>query len=139
VVTILENDPRAAVATLARPIRAAAELDDPACVKVVRDHRQRALYFSRGRIPFARQWDEQLLHAEPPRFLAHVGIYAYRREFLLELPQLPTSNLEDAEKLEQLRFLEAGCRIRVGMTEHSAAGIDTWEDYRAFVSRVGNC
>jgi 3-deoxy-manno-octulosonate cytidylyltransferase (CMP-KDO synthetase) len=110
-------------------------LEDPACVKVVCDGQGRALYFSRSPIPHAREWDEQLLHAEPPVFLQHIGLYAYRRDFLLQLAQMPPHRLEQVERLEQLRVLAAGIPIQVGTILERAIGIDTPADYRAFVDR----
>ncbi len=94
-------------------------------MKVVFDHRGRALYFSRSLIPFARQWDDRLLTDDPPHFYQHIGLYAYRREFLLRLAELPTSPLENLEKLEQLRVLEAGHEILVGVIDEPTIGIDT--------------
>lgn len=135
VAQLLETTPDASIATLVAPIRERERLDDPACVKVVRDTAGRALYFSRSPIPHARSWDEALLASDPPVFLQHIGIYAYRREFLLGLKDLPPSPLEDLEKLEQLRFLQAGHQIMVGLIEHAPKGIDTPADYRAFVGR----
>jgi 3-deoxy-manno-octulosonate cytidylyltransferase (CMP-KDO synthetase) len=71
----------------------------------------------------------------PPHFYRHVGLYAYRRKFLLELAQMQPSELEQIEKLEQLRALQAGFPILVGVVTYSSVGIDTAEDYRAFVQR----
>lgn len=136
VVELLEQNPQAVMATLATPIRTREKLADPACVKVVFDSRGRALYFSRSQIPFARQWDDRLLGEDPPHFYQHIGLYAYRRNFLLGLAQMPTSPLENLEKLEQLRVLEAGYEILVGVIEEPTIGIDTEADYRAFVARV---
>jgi 3-deoxy-manno-octulosonate cytidylyltransferase (CMP-KDO synthetase) len=135
VVELLETNPTASIATLAAPIRDSARLSDPATVKVVRDNRGRALYFSRSPIPHARSWDDAHLASNPPLFLQHIGIYAYRREFLLRLESLDRSPLEEIEKLEQLRFLQAGYEIMVGTIEHAPKGIDTPSDYRAFVQR----
>jgi 3-deoxy-manno-octulosonate cytidylyltransferase (CMP-KDO synthetase) len=135
VTALLESRPAAQVATVAAPIRNRERLEDPACVKVVRDFQQRALYFSRSPIPHARSWDASLLQSDPPVFLQHIGLYAYRREFLMHLPSLPASPLEQIEKLEQLRFLQAGCEVLVGLTEHAPKGIDTPADYRSFVQR----
>lgn len=135
VIELLESDPAADVATMATPIRNRQQLNDPACVKVVCDQSGKALYFSRSPIPYAREWQDELLSSDPPHFLQHIGIYAYRRSFLLELEQLPPSPLERLEKLEQLRFLQAGRQIRVGVIPHAAAGIDTEADYRSFVER----
>jgi 3-deoxy-manno-octulosonate cytidylyltransferase (CMP-KDO synthetase) len=96
----------------------------------------RALYFSRAPIPFCRDRDPaEILSTEHP-WMLHIGIYAYRREFLLELTQLPPSRLEQLEKLEQLRALEAGARIQVAIVEHHSVGIDTPEDYARFVARL---
>jgi 3-deoxy-manno-octulosonate cytidylyltransferase (CMP-KDO synthetase) len=139
VVELLECHPGAVMSTLATPIRQRRPLEDPACVKVVRNDRDEALYFSRSPIPRAREWDDALLSREPPCFLQHVGLYAYRREFLLKLGQLPPSPLEELEKLEQLRVLSAGHSILVAVIDEATRGIDTWEDYRAFVSRVAMC
>jgi len=105
VIRLLEEDPQAVMSTLATPIRSRRQLEDPACVKVVFDHRGRALYFSRSPIPHPRQWDDRLLLANPPHFYQHMGLYAYRREFLLRLAEMPQSELERIEKLEQLRAI----------------------------------
>ena len=134
-VGLLEQNPEAAMSTLATPIRSRRQLEDPACVKVVFDARGRAMYFSRSVIPHPRQWDNRLLAANPPLFHQHVGLYAYRREFLLRLAAMPQSGLETTEKLEQLRVLEAGYPIVVGVVDEPTFGIDTPEDYRAFVER----
>lgn len=133
---LLERHPTAVMATLATPIRSRQKLDDPACVKVVFDDRGRALYFSRSPIPHARAWYDGLLTENPPHFHQHIGLYAYRREFLLRLAQLPRSDAEKLESLEQLRVLAAGFEILVGVIDEPTIGIDTPEDYRAFVSRV---
>lgn len=135
VIELLERRPDAPMATLAAPIRARRMLDDPACVKVVFDASGRAIYFSRSPIPYPRQWDDTLLQSEPPIWHLHLGIYAYRRDFLLELAALPPSRLEQTEKLEQLRVLEAGGTILVGVVPRPSQGIDTAEDYQAFVAR----
>ena len=134
-VRLLEENPEALMSTLATPIRSREKLLDPACVKVVFDGRNRALYFSRSPIPHAREWDGRLLDADPPLFFQHLGLYAYRRDFLLSLADLPPSSLERTEKLEQLRVLEAGHSIAVAVVSQATLGIDTPHDYRAFVKR----
>jgi 3-deoxy-manno-octulosonate cytidylyltransferase (CMP-KDO synthetase) len=134
-IELLERQPDAVMSTLATPIRSRRQLEDPACVKVVFDHRQRALYFSRSPIPRAREWDEALLLAEPPHFYQHVGLYAYRRDFLLKLAGMPPSSLERVEKLEQLRVLQAGYSIIAGVIDEPTFGIDTPDDYAAFVAK----
>ena len=135
VMQLLESDPKAQVATLATPIRTKMDLEDPACVKVVRAADGSALYFSRSVIPYPRSWNDELLVMTPASFLQHLGIYAYRREFLLRLDQMQSSDLEQIEKLEQLRFLQAGCRIVVGVVPKSPRGIDTREEYENFKAR----
>jgi len=135
VIKLLEDEPGAVMSTLATPIRRREQLEDPACVKVVFDRRGRAMYFSRSPIPFARDGADRFLGAAPPVFFQHIGLYAYRREFLLKLAEMPPSALERAEKLEQLRVLEAGYSILVGVVDEASVGIDTPEDYRAFAER----
>jgi 3-deoxy-manno-octulosonate cytidylyltransferase (CMP-KDO synthetase) len=136
VVQMLQHHPDVPMATLATPIRSQLQLEDPACVKVVFDVRGRAMYFSRSVIPRPRQWDDALLQATPARFYQHVGLYAYRRDFLLGLSRQPPSALEQTEQLEQLRVLQAGHPILVGVVEEATFGIDTLADYRAFVKRT---
>ena len=92
----------------------------------------RAIYFSRSVIPYDR---ERAGVGEVGDYLRHIGIYAYRREFLLRLTALPQTPLEKLEKLEQLRALENGYTILVGRVEHTCEGIDTPEQYTAFVRR----
>lgn len=136
VVELLERNPLAQMATLATPIRDRAKLLDASCVKAVFSPIDgRALYFSRAPIPHAREWRDELLTAEPPCFYQHLGLYAYRREFLMELARLPRTPLEKLENLEQLRVLEHGHAIMVGVVDEPTVGIDTPEDYRAFVAR----
>jgi 3-deoxy-manno-octulosonate cytidylyltransferase (CMP-KDO synthetase) len=135
VVALLEDDPEAPMATLATPIRAESTYRDPSCVKVVCTRRGRALYFSRSPIPCHRDGRPDATPGKPPVAYLHLGLYAYRREFLLRLGALPPSPLEDAEKLEQLRVLDAGYPIAVGLVDEPSIGIDTPEDYRRFVER----
>ncbi|MGN6226400.1 MAG: 3-deoxy-manno-octulosonate cytidylyltransferase [Dyella sp.] len=121
----------APMATLATPIADAHELFDPNVVKLVRDARGRALYFSRAPLPWARDAfaaDRQSLPAEVP-FLRHIGIYAYRAGFLRQYTGLVRTPLEQAESLEQLRVLEHGHAIAVRLTpEPFPPGIDTEAD-----------
>jgi len=135
VVQLLEDQPGAVMATLATPIRRRQQLEDPACVKVVFDDQGKALYFSRSVIPHPRQWDDAMLDSETGCFFQHIGLYAYRRDFLLHLAQLPPAALECVESLEQLRVLAAGETILVGVCDEPTVGVDTEEDYRAFVRR----
>ncbi len=134
-VQLLVDCPEASMSTLATPIRSREVRDSNSCVKVVCGADGRALYFSRSLIPFCRDQNaDELLERDSP-WLLHLGLYAYRREFLLGLTKKPVSRLEKLEKLEQLRALEAGARIQVGVVEHPAVGIDTPEDYARFVAR----
>jgi len=138
VISLLQNNPNAAMATLATPIREREKLLDPACVKVVMAPIQngaRALYFSRAPIPHAREWRDELLQADPPHFFQHLGLYAYRRDFLLKFASLRRTPLEQLENLEQLRALEHGHEILVGIVDEPTIGIDTPADYAAFVAR----
>lgn len=114
-------DPTIEMSTLCRPLED-AEAANPHIVKVVRDARGFALYFSRSPIPFLRDAE-----AATPRW-AHVGLYVYRRDTLLRLARLAPTPLECAESLEQLRALEHGIRIAVVETTHAAAGVDTPDD-----------
>jgi len=134
-VELLERNRWAGMSTLATPIRSKDKLNDPSCVKVIFDDHHRALYFSLAAIPFARNWHDSLLREDPPHFHQHIGLYAYRREFLLKLAELPRAELECLESLEQLRVLQAGYAILVGLIDEPTIGIDTAEDYRDFVER----
>jgi 3-deoxy-manno-octulosonate cytidylyltransferase (CMP-KDO synthetase) len=120
------------MATLAVPIADRETYLSPNVVKVVCDDNGRALYFSRSPIPMVRDGEPDFL-ARPARFLQHLGVYAYRREFLLKIAATPPHPLELSEKLEQLRVLGAGGTIRVGLVEHAHRGIDTPADYAEFV------
>lgn len=126
---LLEQHAWAEMATLATPEGAASQ-NDPNAVKVLVSPGQRALFFSRAPLV----WDRD---AARPRAscLRHIGIYAYRRRFLLAYQDLPRSCLEQSEKLEQLRALEAGHGIACAIVEGAAAGIDCRSDYDAFLQR----
>jgi 3-deoxy-manno-octulosonate cytidylyltransferase (CMP-KDO synthetase) len=113
------SDPFIEVATLCHNV-SLAEANSPSTVKVVVDSNGDALYFSRSLIPYARD-------AAVVQYLKHMGIYGYRRKVLEKYNQLPDSLLEQAEKLEQLRLLEAGIRIRTFRVESNAPGVDTAE------------
>ncbi|MDR0327229.1 MAG: 3-deoxy-manno-octulosonate cytidylyltransferase [Planctomycetaceae bacterium] len=135
-VQMLIDHPDAVMSTLATPIRDRQQLEDAACVKVVFDAKHRALYFSRSVIPHPRGGlREEHLASSPPLFYQHIGLYAYRREFLLRLSSLPQSDLEKTESLEQLRVLHHGYSIMVGVVDETTVGIDTPDDYQRFVER----
>lgn len=123
------------IASLARPFDPALGFDalfDPNLVKVVMGDRGNALYFSRSIIPYVRStdWKHWL---EKTTFYTHVGIYAYRRDVLNRIAELPQAPLETAESLEQLRWLSAGYRIRMAITDEPTIGIDTPADLEAAV------
>ncbi|HXG11719.1 MAG TPA: 3-deoxy-manno-octulosonate cytidylyltransferase [Gemmataceae bacterium] len=128
-------EPLPDIVTVAVPLAAGdPALEEPSAVKVVLNHRSEALYFSRAPIPYLRPGGR----APQPRALRHVGIYAYSRQFLVGYPGLAASPLELCECLEQLRFLQAGARIRVLVKPEppdGLRGIDTYDDYRQFVAR----
>jgi len=117
----------AQMSTLAVPIHSREELFDPNAVKVVRDPHDHALYFSRAPIPWPRDQAQGLEFPGP--WLRHIGIYGYRAGFLRTIAALPPGALEQLESLEQLRVLEAGHKIAVGITpEPFPPGVDTPED-----------
>jgi 3-deoxy-manno-octulosonate cytidylyltransferase (CMP-KDO synthetase) len=120
------------MATLAVPIADRDTYLSPNVVKVVCDDRGRALYFSRSPIPMGRDGEPDF-SARPSQFLQHLGLYAYRREFLLRLASTPQHPLERLERLEQLRVLGSGGTIRVGIVAVAHRGVDTPEDYAEFV------
>ena len=123
----LFDDPRTQIATLGKHFETMEAVANPNSPKIVTDLDGYALYFSRSVIPFVRGTEHGQWLAQFP-FVKHIGLYAYRREVLAEITQLPQSPLELAESLEQLRWLQNGYRIRVGLTDVETIGIDTPED-----------
>jgi 3-deoxy-manno-octulosonate cytidylyltransferase (CMP-KDO synthetase) len=119
----LASDPSVRMGTLGTPLDAAADLVNPNAVKVLVDRQGFALYFSRAPVPYRRESGEPLAAV-----LRHVGLYVYRRDFLLTLASLPRTPLERQESLEQLRALEHGYRIRVVETAYASVSVDTPED-----------
>ena len=119
----LLDDPGLPMVTLKKKIEDPREITDPNVVKVVTDREGYALYFSRSTLPYVRQQG-----GEPATVYKHIGLYGYRRDFLLSYSDLPQGPLEKAERLEQLRALENGHRIRVVETEYESLGVDTPED-----------
>lgn len=123
------------MATLATPLADDNERHNPNVVKVVTDRSGKALYFSRAPIPWLRdpgKDGQSVIQSFPFLPLRHLGMYAYRGEFLQAFKNLPPSPLEQTEKLEQLRALEHGYSIAVGITEEATIGVDTLEDLEAF-------
>jgi 3-deoxy-manno-octulosonate cytidylyltransferase (CMP-KDO synthetase) len=134
-VELLQNDKTAQMATLVTQSKNPTDIENPNIVKCVVSANNRALYFSRLPIPYNR--DNAGL-GQSRNYLQHLGLYAYRRDFLLEITQKPQTPLELSEKLEQLRALEYGYDIAVAKVSHRAQGIDTPEQYAEFVKRMKN-
>lgn len=149
VVQLLLDDPEAEMGTVCRRIERADDLWDPNVVKVVFDEQGNALYFSRSPIPFHRDlWasssnnrGNNSVDMNAVICYKHMGLYGYRRDFLLHYASMAPTRLELIEKLEQLRVLENGYRIKVAVTPHDSVGVDTPEDLERvrdlFLSRGG--
>jgi 3-deoxy-manno-octulosonate cytidylyltransferase (CMP-KDO synthetase) len=114
----LLEEPAIPMGTLKKRIEDPREITDPNVVKVVTDRFENAIYFSRSTIPFARD-------STPLTHFKHIGLYVYRRDFLMRYPDMPVGPLEQAERLEQLRALENGFKIRVVETDYESLGVDT--------------
>jgi 3-deoxy-manno-octulosonate cytidylyltransferase (CMP-KDO synthetase) len=143
VAQLLVDNPDYPMATLVAPFENAADIANPNIVKVVvtqnAEHRtqnlpERAIYFSRSVIPYDRQKEGI---GDLKQYFRHLGIYTYRKDFLLKITKLPQTPLEKIEKLEQLRAIENGYGILVGKVKHTCDGIDTPEQYTEFVKRMG--
>ncbi|HUV67306.1 MAG TPA: 3-deoxy-manno-octulosonate cytidylyltransferase [Sedimentisphaerales bacterium] len=129
---LLVEHPDYPMATLAAAFQSAEQIADPNIVKVITNRKSRAIYFSRSPIPYDR---ERRGVGDVGQYLRHIGIYAYRKNFLREITNLPQTPLEKTEKLEQLRAIEHGYGILVGKVKHTCEGIDTPEQYAEFVKR----
>jgi len=129
---MLMDNPDCPMATLAAEFQNAGQVSDPNIVKVIIGRNNKAIYFSRSPIPYDR---EKSGVGDVRQYLRHIGIYAYRKKFLLEITALPQTPLEKIEKLEQLRAIENGYSILVGKVKHTCDGIDTPEQYAEFVKR----
>ncbi len=125
------DDPATDIATLVKPFSASdgfAAVENPNSPKVVVNQRMEALYFSRSVIPYVRGHERGDDWLAAHTYYKHIGLYAYRTDVLSKITQLPTSPLELAESLEQLRWLENGYKIKVGVTDVETIGIDTPDD-----------
>lgn len=133
-------DSSASVCSAMQRLHSVQDLLDPNIVKVVTDQDNFAMYFSRAPIPFPRDdfKDMQKSDILPQdiNFYKHIGIYGYKREFLLKYSSLPKSDIESTEKLEQLRVLDAGKSIEMITTTHEAFGIDTPQDYQNAIAKI---
>lgn len=121
------DDTQTQIATIGKPFDTMEAVENPNSPKIVVDNNGYAMYFSRSVIPFVRGIDSSEWLSHYP-FLKHLGLYAYRKDILRKITQLPQSSLEKAESLEQLRWLQNGYRIKVGITDFETVGIDTPED-----------
>jgi 3-deoxy-manno-octulosonate cytidylyltransferase (CMP-KDO synthetase) len=121
---VMLSNPGLGMATVRKKIENENEINNPNVVKVICDKDNFAVYFSRFPIPYYRDKDTQTVHYK------HLGIYAYTKDFLYTFKNLPFSYLEEAEKLEQLRALEAGYKIKVIETKFDSWGVDTEEDFQ---------
>jgi 3-deoxy-manno-octulosonate cytidylyltransferase (CMP-KDO synthetase) len=122
----LIDEPQTSVSTVATPIKGPGDIMDPNICKVVLDFDENALYFSRAPIPWVRDTGSTV----QARHLKHLGLYAFRRDALLEYATLPQGELERIEQLEQLRWLENGWKIRVAEVAHDAVSVDVPEDVK---------
>lgn len=132
------DDEETQIATLGKPFTSMDAVANPNSPKIVVDNNNFAMYFSRSIIPFVRG-KEQTEWLDHYPFLKHLGIYAYRREVLRKITQLPQSSLEIAESLEQLRWLQNGFKIKVGLTDIETVGIDTPEDLERAERELALC
>lgn len=121
------DDPTTQIATLGKPFESMEAVQNPNSPKIVVDNMGFAMYFSRSVIPYVRGKEKSSWLTHYP-FLKHLGIYAYRKDVLRQVTQLPQSSLEIAESLEQLRWLQNGFKIKVGTTDVETIGIDTPQD-----------
>lgn len=121
------DDPTTQIATLGKPFESMEAVQNPNSPKIVVDNMGFAMYFSRSVIPYLRGKEMSSWLTHYP-FLKHLGIYAYRKDVLRQVTQLPQSSLEIAESLEQLRWLQNGFKIKVGTTDVETVGIDTPQD-----------
>lgn len=130
---LMVDNPKAKMATLIAKFDSKEQVENPNIVKVVTDKNKNAIYFSRSVIPYCRK--------TPPvgglnDYFRHLGIYAYTKDFLLQITKLPPGRLEQIEQLEQLRVIENGIPILTGLVEHITPGIDTPQQYDDFVKRI---
>lgn len=129
------------IATLGKPFTAEMgmeALENPNSPKIVVDNRGYAMYFSRSVIPYIRNTRREEWIGQFP-YLKHIGLYAYRRDVLRQVTQLPQSSLEIAESLEQLRWLQNGYKIKVGLTDVETVGIDTPDDLQRAETYLNEC
>jgi 3-deoxy-manno-octulosonate cytidylyltransferase (CMP-KDO synthetase) len=137
-VQALLDDQQIEVSTPVRKIDSSEELLNPSVVKVVLDENKHALYFSRSVIPFLRVLQDRQDWTKKHQYYKHIGLYVFRKEFLLTFTQWDRSPLEQAEQLEQLRILEHGHRIKCVITEHDSFSVDTPDDLERLREKARN-
>jgi 3-deoxy-manno-octulosonate cytidylyltransferase (CMP-KDO synthetase) len=135
-VSLLIDDNRVEVGTLVKKISDETELKNPNLPKVVMDNQNYAIYFSRAIIPFFRDQNNLSEWIKHHRYVRHIGLYVYRYAFLKKYVQLPESTLEKIEKLEQLRILENGYRIKVAEVDYAPRGVDTPDDLQQLIEYI---
>ncbi len=128
----LVNDPEVVMATPIAEVVDLTELDNPNIVKVVIDSKGFALYFSRSKIPYLRDPQD----TPEKKWYKHIGLYGFQKSFLLQLVKYPQSTLENMERLEQLRVLENGFRIKTVITQYVGIGVDTPDDVKEIEKRL---
>ena len=127
----VKEDENADISTLVREIKDADEVNNPNLVKCVFDFNNYAMYFSRSKIPFERAKNDGSW-----KFYGHLGIYGYKREALFKMTKLPQAPYEMAEKLEKLRAVQNGMKIKIAVVDNVPVGIDTAEDFEKFRKMV---
>ena len=127
-IKLLIDDSSAVMGTLIKRIEDLTELNNPNLPKVVLDKNNNAIYFSRQAIPYCRDFSNSKEWLSNGKYFRHIGLYVYRKNFLNKYISLPISQLENIEKLEQLRVLEHGYKIKTAIVDYSPQGVDTPED-----------
>lgn len=135
-VMLMRENPEAPMGTLVKRIKNIEDLNNPNIPKVVVDKDFYALYFSRSVIPFFRDEKDQRHWLTKSTYYQHIGLYIYRRDFLMQLVKLPPSILERIEQLEQLRVLENGYKIKVALTETDSIGVDVPADIDRVIAQL---
>lgn len=138
VVNILSDDKQASMSTVATPIESLNEFLDPNAVKVVLDNDGNALYFSRAPIPYNKNKGSCKRGLRHLNAFKHIGLYAFKKDFLLKFFTLPSSKLEEIEGLEQLRVISNGYKIKVSITPYNFIGIDTKDDFEKFLQQFNS-
>lgn len=135
-VKVVLKDKNAVVGTLIKKILSTDELLNPGVVKVVVSNDGNGLYFSRSTIPHVRDEADASKWLSHHTFFKHIGIYVFRKDFLLKFTRMKATSLEQSEKLEQLRILENGYRIKVGITKYESVPVDTMQDVGHIITKL---